>query len=30
MQAYIESLIGFGSTRSKLLVFLNQSWLGHL
>jgi len=25
MQAYIESLIRFGSTRSKLLMFLNRS-----
>jgi len=26
MQAYTESLIQFGSTRSKLLMFLNCSW----
>ena len=26
MQAYIESLICFGSIRSKLPTFLNQSW----
>jgi len=25
MQAYIESLIQFSSTRTKLLMFLNQS-----
>jgi len=26
MQAYIELLIRFGSTRSKLLMYLNRSW----
>jgi len=26
MQVYIEFLIWFGSSRSKLLAFLNQSW----
>ena len=26
IQAYVESLIWFGSTRTKLMMFLNLSW----